>query len=343
MRTRTPSLELERDAVEALTAAAAAVGLASAPSVGAGSPDLTFTLPDGGRVPVHVKAASIPTAEQARQAVAAGPHAGHPVLVADQVSAATRELLNEAGVGWLDRRGHFRFVVPGVFVDADVPAQPRRGPSVPSEPISGRSGIAAATGLLLRPDDPIGVTEAAEIAKLNPSSITRALGSLVDAHLAERKGRGRYRALLPELFWAVADVWPRRQVPIRWSGDPGPWSDASGRAAYDPGDSSWVAAGVRGALVWGAPLVVTADYPTELYVPDEQVIRRVAARHLGGSGPEIALSVDPNGFVTHRAYNASFAWPVADPLFCALDLTRTSRDREALEQWTPPEGFTRVW
>jgi hypothetical protein len=30
-------------------------------------------------------------------------------------------------------------------------------------------------------------------------------------------------------------------------------------------------------------------------------------------------------------------------VFCALDLTGTARDREALEQMGAAEGFTRVW
>jgi hypothetical protein len=265
------------------------------------------------------------------------------VLVADQIPRALRSVLNDSGIGWLDRRGHLRLVADGIHVDADVPEQSRHAADSGSnrEPIKGRSGLAAASALLLRPEDPMGVSETARTADLNPSSITRAMTSLVRAHLADRRGRGIYRALVPELFWALADVWPNERVSVRWAvnvqpGGPHPIADT--------GDSSWVAAGIRGSLAWGAPLVVTGDYPTELYVPDEQTIRRVAALHRDGTGSEVMLSADPNGFVTKQAFDArSFAWPVAHPLFCALDLTRSSRDREALEQWTPPEEFTRVW
>jgi hypothetical protein len=36
-------------------------------------------------------------------------------------------------------------------------------------------------------------------------------------------------------------------------------------------------------------------------------------------------------------------WPVAHPLFVALDLAQdTGRGREILDAWTPTEG-TRVW
>src|ERR1700685_1176137 len=41
--------------------------------------------------------------------------------VADRVSAAARERLDDAGVGWLDRRGHLRVVAPGLIIDTDVP------------------------------------------------------------------------------------------------------------------------------------------------------------------------------------------------------------------------------
>ena len=112
----------------------------------------------------------------------------------------------------------------------------------------------------------------------------------------------------------------------------------------DSGDASWVAAGVRGALEWGAPIVATSDLPVDLYLPTDRDVRRVAARHAGGEGTEVRLAADPNGFVRRDARQVSgLAWPLALPLFCALDLTASARDREALDQWTPPEPFTRVW
>ena len=37
-------------------------------------------------------------------------------------------------------------------------------------------------------------------------------------------------------------------------------------------------------------------------------------------------------------------WPLAHPLFVALDLAQdVDRGREILSTWTPNEGWTRVW
>lgn len=348
MRTRTSPQQLGQSGTAALRAALIALGLrAEAESTDSPAPhDLVVTLPGGETLLVEVKAAAIPTDAQVRH-LAGQPTPGIvPVVVGDQISAGTRTALNDAGIGWLDRRGHLRLAAGGLFVDTDVPPRPRGTATTRTDrpPIAGRSGLAAAAALLLHPETPIGVTEIARVADLNPSSITRAMASIADADLAQRVARGRYRPLVPELFWALADVWPRERTAVRWTTTPAPATDSLAHAAFDPGNGTWVAGGVRGALAWGASLVATADYPIDLYVPDEQTVRRVVARHQGGQGPEVHLAVDPNGFVTKDPHQSpSFAWPVAHPLFCALDLTATSRDREALQQWTPPEGFARVW
>ena len=266
------------------------------------------------------------------------------VVVADQISAAIRAELDGAGIGWLDRRGHLKLVAPGLHIDADIPRDVRTDTHARSErePIAGRSGLAAASALLLDPDQPMGVSEVARAARLNPSSITRALSALTHAHLAERRTRGAYRAVVPELFWALAGAWPRERVTIRanWSA---PYDKRLGNSP-DLSAPGWVAAGVRAAVAWGAPLVATADYPLEFYVPDAQVLRRLTLLAEPDAGSECSFAVDPTGLVTARRYEVgALGWAAAHPLFCALDLTVSSRDREALDVWTPPEGFARVW
>jgi hypothetical protein len=343
MRTRTPADRLGREAVKALESAIARIGLrTSRPTSGA---DFEVHLPDGGVLVVEVKAATTPTVDRARGLAEQAGAGSTTVVVADQITAPVRAALNDAGVGWLDRRGHLRLVAPGCFIDTDMPAIPRRGPGqdVKREAIAGRSGLAAAASLLVRPDDPMGVGQIALAASLNPSSITRALARLADAHLAERLDRGRYRPLVPELFWALVAAWPREHVAIRWHTPP----EHDDRLAFWDDDLTkpgWAAAGVPGAMAWGAPLVATADFPIHLYAPDEQLVRDAAMLHADGAGTQALLSVDPIGLITAERYHAgSLAWPVAHPLFCALDLTEAARDREALEQWSPPPEFERVW
>lgn len=198
----------------------------------------------------------------------------------------------------------------------------------------------------------MGVSEIARQSGLNASSISRALKTLAEAQLAEWTGRGRYRPLIPELFWTLAEVWPEDRISLELR-----TKDLDDRRLGAELDivehSGWAAGGARGAVAWGAPLVLTGDYPTMFYVPDGESIR--VAQALGGKPDQstrartharskVEVRVDPIGLVTRALHPAPQAGaPLAHPLFCALDLTATSRDREALEQWAPPEEFTCVW
>ncbi len=344
MTTRTSPQRLAREAEDAFLAATREVGLRAAWPKRSGAVDVELTTPAGVVVPFQIKAMALATAERVHALEPTDDRGPPTVVVADQVPVPMRAALADAGVSWLDRRGHLRLVSDEIFIDTDVAALPRLdGPrDATRKPIAGRSGLAAAAGLLLAPDEPMGVSDIARVAGLNRSSITRAMTNLTDAHLTERQGRGRYRPLVPELFWALAEVWPRDHVTIRWATPPE--DDKRVDLGLDLDRPGCASAGVRGAVAWGAPLVATADYPALLYLPDEQVVRRLTLLHAGGTGDLAALAVDPVGLISTRRYEHSgLPLPLAHPLFCALDLTQSSRDREALEQWTPPEGFTRVW
>jgi hypothetical protein len=346
MRARTLPVDLALHAQDAFARAAREVGLElySGPGTGdAARFDLSVAVPGGDKIRVDVKAMAVPTVAQTRTLTDGAEPGVVPVLIADQISSAVREVLNQAGVAWFDRRGHIRLVSDGVFIDRDVMPQPRYVmPGTPRMPINGRSGLAAASALLRNPERPLGVSEIARIARLNASSITRAMTAIVDAHLAERRGRGEYRALVPELFWALADVWPRESVTIHWAGPPDVEELLSARR--DLSKPGWAEAGVRGAIAWNAPLVATADYPRHWYVPDERELRRLTTLHENGNGDAWQLTADPIGLITNERFgNDAMGWFFAHPLFCALDLTASARDREALDQWNPPGGFTRVW
>ncbi len=346
MRARTSQAELQCDAVQTFMDAAAALGLEVRRD---DRPDVvTVELPTGSRAAVEVTAVSVLSGVPKFKVGHRNPGTFH-VVVADQVPAALRPILNDAGIGWLDRRGHLRLVTDSLFIDTDIAPASRFDPDRSNAPaISGRSGLCAAIGLLMQPDDPMTITAIARRAGLDVSSVSRAMSALGDAQLAERVGRGRYRPLTPELFWALADVWPRARTSIRL-----PAADLNdprlGANIDDLDDPGWAMTGERGAVAWGAPLVLTGDYPTRLYVPDDESVRR--ARLIGGTDatsntgqPWIELAVDPVGLLTHDRFPATKAGaPLAHPVACALDLAATSRGREALDQWEPPEGFVRVW
>ncbi len=47
---------------------------------------------------------------------------------------------------------------------------------------------------------------------------------------------------------------------------------------------------------------------------------------------------------SHRVDLSAATWPLAAPVFVALDLAQDAgRSREILAGWTPPEPWTRVW
>lgn len=340
---------MHASAVAALREAVTAIGLSTSHrSVADTASDVTVVCPDGSILTFEVKASALPSFDWVDKIQA---DSDHVVVVADQIPHGVREWLNDHGVAWFDRRGHLRLVRDGLFVDADIP-RAERSPIARSDraPISGRSGLAAAAALLMRPDDPMGVSEVARFAGLNASSISRAMASIATAQLSEQVGRGRYRPLVPELFWALADVWPRERAStsIRLFDLDKADLRHLGMNREMAEHLGWAMSGERGAVAWGAPLILTGDYPTFLYVPNEQVVRSMRAL-VGDKRDEpahaIALAVDPSGLIVSHRHRApgDGRMPLAHPLFCALDLTATSRDREALDQWNPPEEFTRVW
>lgn len=147
-------------------------------------------LPDNCRLQVRVETASLPSSDWARGINVANDLV---IVVADQIPNGVRQELNDRGIGWLDRRGRLRIVRGGVFIDTDVPPAPRLDSAASSRPaISGRSGLAAAAALMLRPDDPMGVSEVARQASLNASSMSRAMtAQQVDARSPSRSDRPR--------------------------------------------------------------------------------------------------------------------------------------------------------
>ena len=110
---------MKQDAVEALEAAVAALGLsATQPHPDSMRADLVVDTPDGGSVEVEVFATSIATAEHADRVAHWRGEGVVPILVADEVPDAVRRDLDDRNLSWLDRRGHLHLTAPGLAVDA---------------------------------------------------------------------------------------------------------------------------------------------------------------------------------------------------------------------------------
>lgn len=334
---RTNSQELEALALEDLSAALADLGVSVDRKPRSGN--LAANV-DGKTIPLDVHAVSDATPDRVAGMVGRRRKARPtPLLVADRIPRAARQRLQEAGWGWLDRRGHLALRAPGVIIDRELDPK-RRATSAAVQPIAGLAGRAVAYALLTEPDVPMRVRPNAPRLGISPASISTGLRRLRESGLVEPDGT----PVLPELFWALADVWQPDRTWLAHAPKP---SDVAARTR-DLTAPGWALTGTTAAAAWGAPIAATAT-TADLYVPGP-VEASIAARRFGStedpSRAKASLAVAPVSLVTSRRFPSlgRSAWPLVHPLAVALDLAQdVSRGREILEEWTPPAEFTRVW
>ena len=252
---------------------------------------------------------------------------GVPMLVvADRISAVARQWLSDAGVAWLDRRGHLWIRAPGLYVNTDVPRTAAPPPPRVVDILSG-TGFDVCLALLTSPDAPVGVNELARKIGRSPGRVSEILTALRREGLVESGNR----PVVPELFWDVADRWRPRWIPL--SAEPMP----------EPVDR-YRLSGTVGAVALGAPLVAGTNWP-QLYVADDADVAAIASAY-GASGGWTAaeIAVCPSTYAMSlptAAYRGGF--PVASAVVVAFDLALDkARGREILEGWSP-EGSLRVW
>ncbi|MGH3586741.1 MAG: hypothetical protein ACRDQ0_10500, partial [Pseudonocardia sp.] len=341
-----------RAAAEAVVAAATALGIAAKVAASTDGPDVVVELPNGQALYLEVTSTSLVSAagveQQAQRLSDLHGIDVTGVVVADRITAEARQRLTRAGLGWLDLRGHLRLTGPGLLVDADVPAS--------SAPVAERSGIVGDVGvelaalLLLDPGEPVGVRAAAAALSRAPSSISEAFRALNAAELVDVKRR----PVVPELFWELASRWNPVSRDVASLPDLGrsPENDALRLSVDEVGTTTgWALTDTVAAAVFGAPVGMRADHPRDFYVPDQRTLRR-AVQVLG---PAIAPSsrlgrvrLAPTPMVCARRIDATAwaneRWPLANPLFVALDLAQDpGRGREILDGWTPMRPWHRVW
>lgn len=308
--------------------------------------DVAMALPDGtslrlSAVPTH---STSPTTVRALIEARDG-QAGISVLIADRVSTHLAEMLQNAGVGWLDRRGHLRLVHGGVVIDTDV--APLRAPpssALPKDACATPVGREVALELLMAPGEPRSVRGLAKVLGRAPSSVSAVLRALQGEGLVD----GQRQPRTPELFWALAGAWHPRRFSLRGCPDPADpdddWSYELHGAELDV--AGWALSDTRAAISWGVPLVASGDYPPDLYVPDETVLVR-AMQHFGESAVvssrACTLALAPAPAVCALRSKHRDPWPLAHPVVVALDLALDpGRGSEALDDWNPND-VQRVW
>jgi hypothetical protein len=278
------------------------------------------------------------------------------VLVADQISPGARRILNSAGWGWLDRRGHFRLQGRGIHIDTDVAPLRDDVDARPSRQVLDTvAGIDTAAGLLAFADEAhVTIRAVAELTGRSVGATHQALHGLRDEGLVDR----RWRPLHRELFWELSKRWAPKRVPLGGRPRPGDHQRTSQLLlGLDDiaGEEGWALTESIAGNLYGAPAPVRGDDPPDFYVPDQRAVR--VARQLYGdaqaySSRQATIAIAPVRWVCSRRVDpaelgAAPAWSefgLAHPLFVALDLSiDAGRGAEILGSWSPPAPYRRVW
>lgn len=341
----------EDEAIVRLADAVAPIGLTVVvPSSSDGEPvvpDAYLRLPDGHTLPLDIKRVSLLSSKELPNFVrnattpAERSHAV-PIVVASRITEDARAGLSRAGWSWLDLRGQLHLSAPGLFVHTNV--VPAHDAPRGADPFAGRVGIEVAALMLLDPDKPARIRKLAQEVGRAPSSVSAAVSGMRAAGLV---GVDNLPAI-PELFWELASAWKPEAVDVaQIPTDDQSVNDALRVNRDDLARSGWALSDTHAAAAYGAPIAARADSPLDFYVQDPRVLRR-AAKLLGTARSRAdraaTLRAAPLGFVCHHRVGQGGSWPLADPLFVALDLAQDpGRGREVLDLWSPPRGHRRVW
>lgn len=325
----------------------AQMGIEARPPVGAPDSGAVLVLDlDGYLATLEIKYRSLVTDDVARRLLAEPPSADGAVLVVvgDRVTEAARTVLTSARGGYLDLRGRLAIRAAGLVIDTDI--APVKARAERSTALSGKAGLEIATALLMRPERPVVVRELARELGRSPSTTSDVLAALRRDGLIDATNA----VSGTDLFWRVADRWPAPRVLLATL----PADDDASLARplrlglddvdHEPG---WALTDSAAATAYGAGVAARSDQVLDFFVPDESVVRRATillGTAASGSQARATVRVAPvPAVVAQRVRSESAQWPLAHPLFVALDLAQdVGRGREILDAWTP-EGWARVW
>lgn len=338
---------VDMDAVELAVDALAQLGLAARPPGGGASGEVDLVLdPEGVATPLQVKRRSLVTDQVAERLLSDPTTAQVLVIVADRITDAARGVLTARGAGYIDLRGRVAIRTDRIVIDAEI--EPLLDRPARSHALSGKSGLEVAAALLMEPEREFPVRELARQLGRSPSTVSEVLAALRRDGLVDE----RNVATGTDLFWQLADRWSTRRTPVATAPNPDDSTFASPlRLGLDDASASgWALTDSAAALVYGAPIALRSGQALDFFVPDQATVRR--ATTLLGPAPSAALAratvrVAPVPAVVHcrvDLHRHDSTWPLAHPLFVALDLAQdVGRGREVLEAWTPGARWARIW
>jgi hypothetical protein len=346
---RTEGILITVDTEALLIDALAQLGVQVRQGVGAHDDGIDLVIEPGG-TRVQVRRRALVTDDVARRLLSEAPQSSGSVLllVGDRVTEAARRMLVEHRAGYYDLRGHLALRSDSVVIDADVEPIARRVER--TDALSGSAGLEVATALLMEPAAGVKVRELARRLGRSASTVSAVLAVLRQTGLVD----DRHCVVGTQLFWQVAERWPASRVHLSRLPMPGLDATVSKPLRLELDDvettTGWALSDSAAAAAYGAPLAVRSGQLLDFYVPDQATLRRAVV--LLGSASSRAeahctVRVAPVGAACSRRVDLAanpYEWPLAHPVFVALDLAQDSgRGREVLDAWTPPERWARVW
>ncbi len=306
-----------------VAAAVAALGLPGEAHEGA-------LVVDGNRIRPAVIARAHPSPADLAELVASEP--SRPALVvADRISEAGRDVLRQAGWGWLDRRGHLRLWAPGTRIESPLPDAARPARQGSAEPWT-TVGLEIAVAALREPDEPVAARRVAAVIGRSVGATHELIGRFAQVGLIGPKTR---RPLLPELFDETSARWPDDG----WIALSAPIAEVAERVGAD----ELVRVDERAATLGGAQIAAASDMPARCYVRSTAALRRTrplvagpdrpatdgAARTWVRTAPVRWLPANED-----HPPDAEHPWFIAHPIVCALRLARDpARGREIVDAW----------
>ena len=279
---------------------------------------------DGQRLVPGLVERAHPTPADLRDLVTGTPSRLPALVVADRISDAGRDVLREAGWGWLDRRGHLRLWMPGVRIESDLPTGGAERPTTGN--VWTTVGLEIALAALCAPNDPVTARRVAARIGRSVGTTHELIGRFVERGLI---GSRTHLPLLPDLFWETAGRWPDDG----WLALPVVLDVLAGRLGAD----ELVRVDERAATLGGAHIAAAGALPARCYVPTTAALRRARSLVDREQPTRTWVRQSPVRWLPELEGlppDADHPWRVAHPLVCALRLAADpARGREIVESW----------
>ncbi len=233
----------------------------------------------------------------------------HKLIATRHLASATRELLREAGISWVEEsQGICHLSAPGLLVDVKVDVLPR--PPAVRASLRDRSGLVAETLLLSFLRQEIRLASLAKQSNVSTALASRVLGRLAKLNLLDTHNSG------PRRFWLLSnpggllDLWateeqsaPQTAGLYVWSRSP---QELLGKLSQlNQLNQRWALAGTSAANLY-APTLTT--FPDPVVWVDFRVPIREVARALGGEIAEKGANLQVWQAKHNLAFTKSTAW-----------------------------------